>query len=233
MRVNALLEVWGQTLESKDFKLSKTKTEYLDCKFSDEIHEINIDVKLDTQVIPNRGSFKYLGSIVQGNWDIDKDVTHRIGAGWMKLRLASDVLCDKNVPPKLKGIFYRVVVRSVMLYGAECWLVKNSHVQKMRAAEMKMLRWMIACTKKDKIRNKVIQDKVGVASVKDKMWESRLRWGHVNRRSINAPVRKCERLTMTGLKRGQGKLKKCWGEVIRQDMALLHLSEDMTFDRKV
>ncbi|XP_070039069.1 uncharacterized protein [Nicotiana tomentosiformis] len=58
-RVNARLEVWRHTLESKGFKLSRTKTEYLECRFSDGTHEADVDVNLDTQVIPKKGSFKY------------------------------------------------------------------------------------------------------------------------------------------------------------------------------
>ncbi|OIT29657.1 hypothetical protein A4A49_17649 [Nicotiana attenuata] len=186
--VNARLEVWRQMLESKGFKLSRSKTEYLECKFSDERHEEEVEVKIDTQVIPTRDSFKYLGSIIQDNGKIDEYVTHRIGAGWMRWRLASGVLCDKNVPPRLKGKFYRVVVRPAMLYGAECWPVKKSYVQKMTVAEMKMLRWMCGHTRKDKIRNEVIRDKMGVASMETKLRESRLRWfGHVKRRDIDAP----------------------------------------------
>nr|XP_018627627.1 uncharacterized protein LOC108945833 [Nicotiana tomentosiformis] len=86
--VNARLEFCRQTLESKDFKLSRTKTEYLECKFCDGTHEADIEVKLDAQVIPKRASFKYLGSIIQGNGEIDEDVAHRIRADWMKWRLA-------------------------------------------------------------------------------------------------------------------------------------------------
>nr|XP_009793044.1 PREDICTED: uncharacterized protein LOC104239970 [Nicotiana sylvestris] len=119
--VNAKLEFWRQTLEPKGFKLSRPKTEYLECKFSEERHEEEVEVKIDTQVIPKRDSFKYLGSIIQGNREIAEDVTHRIGVGWMRWRLASGILYDKNVPPRLKGKFYIVVVRPVMLYGAECW----------------------------------------------------------------------------------------------------------------
>ncbi|KAF3631432.1 Cytochrome [Capsicum annuum] len=37
-----------------------------------------------------------------GDGEIDEDFTHRIGAGWLKWRLASGVLCDKKVPPNLK-----------------------------------------------------------------------------------------------------------------------------------
>ncbi|XP_075099340.1 uncharacterized protein LOC142176155 [Nicotiana tabacum] len=72
------LEVWRQTLESKGFKLSRTKTEYLECKFSEVTQEADMG---DTHVIPRRESFKYSGSIIQGNREIDKDVTYRIGAG--------------------------------------------------------------------------------------------------------------------------------------------------------
>jgi len=32
--VNANLELWRQTLEFRDFRLSKAKTEYMECKFS-------------------------------------------------------------------------------------------------------------------------------------------------------------------------------------------------------
>ncbi|XP_060184057.1 uncharacterized protein LOC132613816 isoform X1 [Lycium barbarum] len=232
--VNAKLEDWRHTLESKGFKLSRTKTEYLECKFSETPQEVGVEVRLGAQAIQKKSSFKYLGSIMQGNGEIDDDVTHRIGVGWMKWRLASGVLCDKKVPPQLKGKFYRVVVRPAMLYGAECWPVKISHVQKMKVAEMRMLRWMCGHTRSDRIRNEAIRDKVGVASVEDKMREMRLRWfGHVKRRDIDAPVWRCERLAMDGFRRGRGRPKKYWGEVIRQDMTQLQLTEDMTLDRKV
>ena len=104
--VNDKLEVWRQTLESKGFRLSWTKTEYLKCKFSDSRQEEEVVVKLDSQAVCKRDSFKYLGSTIQGNSEIDEDVSKRIGAGWMKWRLASGVLCDKKVPLKPKGKFY-------------------------------------------------------------------------------------------------------------------------------
>uniref|UniRef100_A0A1U7VNV3 Uncharacterized protein LOC104215459 n=1 Tax=Nicotiana sylvestris TaxID=4096 RepID=A0A1U7VNV3_NICSY len=47
--VNERLEVWRQTLESKGFKLSSTKTEYLECKFSVGPGEVDVDVRLESQ----------------------------------------------------------------------------------------------------------------------------------------------------------------------------------------
>ncbi|XP_070014626.1 uncharacterized protein [Nicotiana sylvestris] len=146
--------------------------------------------------------------MIQGNGEIDEDATHRIGVGWMKWRLASKVRCDKNVPTKLKGKFYRAVVRLVMLYGAKCWPVKNANIQKMKAVEIRMLRWMCGHTRLDKIRNEDIREKVGVASMDDKMQEARHRWfGHVRRRRSDAPVRRDERLALAGAEEVEGGLR--------------------------
>ncbi|KAM3377282.1 hypothetical protein P3S68_009695 [Capsicum galapagoense] len=232
--VNDKLEVWRQTLESKEFRLTKTKTEYLKCKFSDLRQEDNVVVQLESQAVCRRDSFKYLGSMIQENGEIDKDVSHRIEAGWTKWRLVSGILCDKKVPLKLKGKFYRAAVRSAMLYRAECWPVKNSHVQKLKVAEMRMLCWMCGFTMSDRVRNETIREKVGVVSVEDKLRKVRLRWfGHVMRSGMNAPIRRCERLALEGFKRGIGRPKMYLQGVIRRDMEQLQLTEDMTLDRKV
>ncbi|XP_070017583.1 uncharacterized protein [Nicotiana sylvestris] len=140
--VNERLGVWRQTLKSKGFKLSRTKMEYLECKFNTGPGEVDMDVRLESQVVPRRGSFKYLGSVIHGGREIDEDVTHRIGVGWLKWRLAYGVLCEKRVPMILKDKFYKAVVRPAMMYVADCWPVKNSHIQKMKVTEMRMLRWM-------------------------------------------------------------------------------------------
>ncbi|WVZ91450.1 hypothetical protein U9M48_037618, partial [Paspalum notatum var. saurae] len=83
------------------------------------------DVSLEGQIVPKKDTFRYLGSMLQRDGDVDEDVNHRIKAGWMKWRQASGALCDKRVPQKLKGKFYRTAVRPVMLYSAECWPTKK------------------------------------------------------------------------------------------------------------
>ena len=55
--VNAKLELWRQTLESQGFRLSRTKTEYIECKFSKQrIRDYSI-VTLDGQEIPMSSHF--------------------------------------------------------------------------------------------------------------------------------------------------------------------------------
>ncbi|PHT80379.1 hypothetical protein T459_18431 [Capsicum annuum] len=70
--------------------------------------------------------------------------------------------------------------------------------------------------------------------VEDKMREVRLRWfGHVMRMGTDAPVRRCKRLALDGFRRGRGRPKKYWREMIRRDMEQLQLTGDMTLDRKI
>ena len=98
------------------------------------------------------------------------------------------MLCGKKMLIGLKGKVYRMVVRPVVLYGSECWPIKNTQVQKLMVAEMKMIRWMCGYMILDRIRNRAITHFVKVAPIEKKMRESRLRWfDHVNRRSIDAP----------------------------------------------
>jgi hypothetical protein len=79
-------------------------------------------------VVLKKDIFRYLGSMLQKNEDIDEDVSHRIKVGWLKWRQASGVLCDPRVPLKLKGKFYRTAIRSDMLYEIECWPTTRRHV---------------------------------------------------------------------------------------------------------
>jgi hypothetical protein len=70
--------------------------------------------------VSHRIAFRYLGSMLQKDEDIDEDLSHRIKASWLKWRQASGVLCDPRVPLKLKGKFYKTAIQPTMLYGAEC-----------------------------------------------------------------------------------------------------------------
>jgi hypothetical protein len=126
-RVNRKLELWRRTLESKGFRLSRTKTEYMMCDFSATRREGG-GVSLNGQVVAQKDTFGYLGSMLQKDGDIDEDVRHRISAGWLKWRQVSSILYNRRVPQKLKGKFYRTMIRPAMLYGAECWHTKRRHV---------------------------------------------------------------------------------------------------------
>ena len=70
-----------------------------------------------------------------------------------------------------------------MVCGLEMGVVIKKQVGEMEVAEMKMLRFAMGVTRKDKIRNEYIRGTVKVELLRMKMREGRLRWyGHVMRR---------------------------------------------------
>jgi len=113
-------------------------------------------------------------------------------------------LCDRKVPLKLKGKFYRTTVRPTLLYGTECWTVKSQHKHQVSVAEMRMLCWMSGKTRHDRIRNDTIREKVGVAPVVEKLVENRHRWfGHVEKRPVDVAVRRVDQMKKSQIKRGR------------------------------
>jgi len=131
--VNVKLEQWRQTLEPSGFRLSRTKTEYLHCCFSGK-EDAGGEVTMDGSPIPKVDKFKYLGSIIQWNRDMDEDINQRIKVGWQKWKHSSGVLCDKRVSLRLKSRVYRMVVRPAVLYGSKGWPLKKTQGQKLMEA---------------------------------------------------------------------------------------------------
>jgi hypothetical protein len=77
-----------------------------------------------------------------------------------------------------------------MLYEVECWPTKRRHVQQLSVAEMRMLRWICGHTRRDRIWNDDIRERLGVAPVEEKLVQHRLRWfGHMQQRPVEAPIR--------------------------------------------
>jgi len=93
---------------------------------------------------------------------------------------------------------------------------------------------MCGFTRLDIIRNCVIKDLAKVTLIEEKMRESRLQWlVHVKRRSMAAQVRMSELIDFSGGKRGRSRPKKSLDEVIRDDLKVVGLLEDLAQDRRL
>ena len=92
-------------------------------------------------------------------------------------------ISDRRLPARVKRKVYSSVVRPAMVYGLETVAVTKKQVEEMEVTEMKMLRFAMGVTRKDRIRNEHIKSTVKVKWLGMKMREGRLRWyGHVMRR---------------------------------------------------
>ena len=103
----------------------------------------------------------------------------------------------------------------------------------MEVAEMKMLRFAMGVTRKDKIRNENIRSTVKVEQLGMKMREGRLRWyGHVMRRDQEYVGRKMMEMELPG-KRRRGRPKRRFLDAVKEDMQEVGVKETDVEDRKM
>ena len=143
------LESWRYALKRRGMKVSRSKTEYL-C-----INGGNDDetVKMEDTKVPRIKEFKYLGSTVQKDGSCEREIKKRVQAGCNGWRKVSRVICDRRLPTRVKRKVYSSVVRPAMVYGLETVAVTKKQMEDMEVAEIKMLRFAMGVTRKDKISN--------------------------------------------------------------------------------
>lgn len=100
--VERKLEEWRGAMEDRGLKISRKKTEYL--RFSEDQ---NSEISLEGERLKRVEKFKYLGSVVTEDGELDVEINHRIQAGWRNWRKVSGVLCDRKINMKLKGKVYK------------------------------------------------------------------------------------------------------------------------------
>ncbi|XP_059050193.1 uncharacterized protein LOC131845175 [Achroia grisella] len=83
LEVQSRLDRWQEKLESVGLKIRRTKTEYLFCDFGG-LSSFK-PICLTGVMLPVCSDFRYLASVIQNNADVDRDVRHRISAGWMEM----------------------------------------------------------------------------------------------------------------------------------------------------
>ena len=120
-----------------------------------------------------------------------------------------------------------------MMYGLETVAVTKKQVEEMEVAEMKMLRFAMGVTRKDKNRNEHIRSTIKVERLGMKMREGRLRWyGHVMRRDQEYVGRKVMKMELPG-KRRRGRPKRRFLDVVKEDMGEVGAKEADVKDRRI
>ena len=134
----------------------------------------------------------------------------------MSSRKVSGVLCDRKLSAKVKSKMYKSVVKPALLYGMETVTVTQRQVGKMEGAELKMVRWALGVTRKDKIRNKYVRGTAKIAKLGDKLRNARLRWyGHVKSREEDYVGKRMMEMAVPG-RRKIGRPRRRWMDLVRE-----------------
>lgn len=82
MDLQNMIEEWRSTLEKNGLKISRSKTVYMCCNFSRRAR-VDPVLYLKEEMIQNVRDFKYLGSVISCESDIEVDVVNRVKKQWL------------------------------------------------------------------------------------------------------------------------------------------------------
>jgi hypothetical protein len=110
--------------------INENKMKYIKCTRT----EIQLDkLMVDNMHIDQVTSFSYLGTLVNGNNALEEEIRERIAKG-NKAFYANKIPFKSNfVSRKSKLKLYWSVIRTVVFYGCETWVLKGSVIQKICA----------------------------------------------------------------------------------------------------
>jgi hypothetical protein len=171
MSLEKRVQDWSDRLARYGLQLNLDKTEYLESG-----NQTEGTITISGRELNKTTRFIYLGSCISADGSSSYDVIYRTKATWAKWREMSPVLCDKHIPSPLKAKIYKTVIRPTAIYGSECRPSTRKDEHLLHCAEMRMLRWSLGLTLKDRIRNQVVHSKLAVRPIEDKIREARLRW---------------------------------------------------------
>jgi hypothetical protein len=168
-------------------------------------------------------SYKYLGSIVNGDNIIEEEIKTRIIQGNKAYYANQTLFKSKLIAKGLKLHFYRMVIRPVVIYGSETWVLKEAMKQKLLIFERMILRRIFGPSKNmdgswriktNEELNKLIKYKNIVNHIK----AQRLGWfGHVYRMENDRLVKRNYNWKPIST-RMHGRLKNRWEDDVMADL---------------
>nr|GEY98249.1 hypothetical protein [Tanacetum cinerariifolium] len=176
--LNNILENLKEALEDNDLRISRENTKYLRCDFGRVENTYNevVDICIGDNILHSNESFRYLDRWCTNLRGLTKTCPITLKQPGQSEGRPHEFFVIENVPLKLKGKFYRVVIRPGLLYGSQCWPITKALANRVEVAELRMLRWTCGKSMLDMIPNEVYRAKLEVETIINKMRKGRLRW---------------------------------------------------------
>lgn len=184
--LQAVLDAAVKAYSRMGLTINITKTEVV-CQWSTNIPPtppiFNITGK-NLSVVP---SFKYLGSILSEDNNINNEVQNRINQASAAFgRLRRRVFQNKNLYHYTKISVYQAVCITTLLYSCEAWVTYSRHVKSLEHFHIRCLQRMLGITWRDRVPHTEILRRAGCRSIEATITHYQLRWlGHVIRMPLN------------------------------------------------
>jgi hypothetical protein len=153
-------------------------------------------LKVGNMQIDQVGSFSYLGTIANENNTLEEEIRKRNAKGNKAFYAYKTLFTSKLLTRKSKPKFYWSVIKPIVVYGCETWVLKESIMQRLSVFERTMLRKIFGPTKEDNCiwrikTNMELDELIKQRNIINYVKSQRLSWfGHINRMPETSVERK-------------------------------------------
>ena len=139
--------------EEQNFYLNANKTKIM----KTDKTQTKIDIKIENDTIQEIEEFKYLGSIISNNGDINKEIQRRMAIALQKTRQMRKLWHGPDKNTKIR--FLKALIFPIATYGCESWTINKTSERKINAFELKCYRTILKvnCTEK-RTNNSILQE---------------------------------------------------------------------------
>ena len=175
-KFDAICKRWGMTIST-----NKTKI-IVFCGDVDAAAPSMTEILVGGSPIEVVEACKYLGSWYSADCSIDKELTARIGVATGAANRLLKVWDNNAIGLKTKLTFYKSLVLTILLHGAESWPVTHKDVQRLEVFQQRWLRRILKVFWTDHTSNENILQRAGLPSIETRIRQLRMIWlGHVLR----------------------------------------------------
>ena len=125
-----------EELDNWGLKINLDKTKYM--AVGEKMKDLNLPEL--GKAIQGCEEFKYLGSKITLNGRQTKEMMERIAKGRSTISMLNGILWDRHIKKETKINIYKTIVRSVLTYGTETWILNKKIKSKLASTEMDFLR---------------------------------------------------------------------------------------------
>lgn len=215
-------------------QVNSKKTKYL---LSSRKTQKTEDILVQNTQIEALQSFKYLGSIVNGSNEVEEEIKARIISGNKAYFMNASLFKSKLISKSAKLMLYKSIIRPVVTYGCETWVMKENIKQKLSVFERRILRRIFGPTRDGEYwrikSNMELSLLIKHRNIINFIKSQRLSWfGHLNRMDGKNTVRRVMDWRPLG-PRARGRPKKKWIDDVLGDLKNMKVDwRSKVMDRK-
>ncbi|GBP48071.1 LINE-1 retrotransposable element ORF2 protein [Eumeta japonica] len=177
---------------------------------------IKFTIKLKNTIIDYTDEYIYLGQIITQKEPMRKEIQGRITNDWKRYWSLREVMKDKTLHINIKSKLFNTCVLPILTYGCQTWALNQETLNKLATCQYAMERSMLNVKKSDRLKNKIIRNKINTVDVTTKVKKLKWRWVcHVIRGHDKCSKRVTRWYPGEG-KRKKGRPQKRWDDDIRQ-----------------